>query len=189
MKNRLTALLLTATFMLGVFALVGPVQLGGPAAYVIVDGTSMEPTYADGDLVVARERTHYEIGDIVTFRAPDAFDSGFTVIHRIVGIDSDGMVTRGDSRSEIDPWTLNETDIIGASLVRVPKIGSWLRTLRTTPLYLGFFAGVTAFVLMLPSKPRQRQATDERAESLAEDVHDPQAAGGLAPALPRKTAR
>jgi hypothetical protein len=37
--------------LLGFYLIAGPTSLGGPAAYVIVDGRSMEPTYQDGDLV------------------------------------------------------------------------------------------------------------------------------------------
>ena len=39
---------------MGWVTVLRPAVLGGDAAYVIVDGRSMEPTYEDGDLVLVR---------------------------------------------------------------------------------------------------------------------------------------
>jgi signal peptidase I len=51
--------------------LLRPQLLGGSAAYVVVSGTSMEPTLSDGDFVLARKRSSYRVGDVVAFSRPE----------------------------------------------------------------------------------------------------------------------
>ena len=72
--------LIVATAAVAAFFFLAPRQLGGWASYAIVSGTSMLPTLQEGDLVMARERPQYEVGDIVLFEV-----DGGRVIHRIVG--------------------------------------------------------------------------------------------------------
>jgi signal peptidase len=60
---RWTVGLLAPIVLLFLFA---PTTVGGVTSYVIVSGSSMEPTFSEGDLVVVREGS-YEIGDVVAF--------------------------------------------------------------------------------------------------------------------------
>ena len=48
------------------FVAFGPANLGGPATYVVVDGTSMEPTFVDGDLAVVHKSDRYRTGDVLS---------------------------------------------------------------------------------------------------------------------------
>jgi signal peptidase I len=156
---------LGSLFPLALFAFwlvtLGPTQLGGPVAYVIVNGDSMEPTYEDGDLVIAKERSTYAVGDIVTFTNPDEFNSGMRVIHRITDIGPRGIITQVDNRDREDPWPLREGDILGVSIFHAPKVGTWLTTLRSSPLLLGLFAGAVAFILLLPSPSPSLQTKED----------------------------
>jgi signal peptidase I len=152
--RRAARVLMLAAVAAGTFLTIGPSQLGGPANYVIVDGDSMEPTYHDGDLIIATKRQSVAVGDIITFTAPDTFGSGFRVIHRVVSLGPEGVVTKGDNRIEADPWALSDVDILGTSFVLVPQAGRLLTILRTNPLLMGAFAGATAFVLALPSRKK-----------------------------------
>jgi hypothetical protein len=70
------------------FIVLGPSVIGGPATYLFVSGTSMEPTLSTGDLVIARRAETYEVGDIVAFHVPQDAEGvarGGLVIHRIAG--------------------------------------------------------------------------------------------------------
>src|SRR5690242_13524376 len=58
-----------------------PTRFGGQAAYVIVSGISMEPSFHRGDLAILRQTNDYAIGDVVTYRHPTIGP----VIHRIIG--------------------------------------------------------------------------------------------------------
>ena len=108
------------------FLWMRPTTLGGHESYVVVQGSSMEPTYHDGDLVVVREEEHYAKGDIIAFRAGGHFDDPTRVIHRIVGDAGDGaFVTRGDNRDSTDPWQPKPDHIIGRAILHVPRVGAW----------------------------------------------------------------
>jgi signal peptidase len=126
-----------------------PQALGGPAAYVIVSGKSMEPTLKNGDLVVALERSSYRVGDVVAYRVPKGEEgAGALVIHRITGGSADqGYVLRGDNRQGEDLWRPKPGDVAGAMRAHVPRVGL-LFTFVRTPLGMAIFAGVAVFFVI-----------------------------------------
>lgn len=130
-------------------AYLRPTALGGSTQYVIVSGTSMEPTLYEGDLVVVRERARYEVGDVIAVRVPEgAAGPADVVIHRIVaGNETDGYITQGDNRRAHDEWRAMPDDILGTRLVRVPKLGALLSWLAQ-PFVLGFAIGAAAASLV-----------------------------------------
>lgn len=119
-----------------------PDGLGGPAAYVFVSGTSMEPGLATGDLVIARRQESYERGDVIAYRVPD---SNALVIHRIVGGSArTGYKTRGDNREGNDVWTPKPDEIRGRQIFTIPQGGKAVALLGQ-PLPLAILAGALAF--------------------------------------------
>lgn len=127
-----------------------PVALGGPAAFVGIDGRSMQPTMYEGDMAVARERSSYGVGDIVAYRVPRGeAGEGNNIIHRIVGGNGiDGFTTQGDNNSYTDVWRPTEDDIIGEVWFKVPNLAGILGHLRT-PWLLALIVGLVTFVVML----------------------------------------
>ena len=159
--------------------LLRPQALGGPAAYVIVFGKSMEPTLKNGDLVVALERSSYRVGDVVAYRIPEGEQgAGALVIHRITGGSARaGYVLRGDNRSGEDLWRPQPRHIAGDMRVRLPRVGLFLTFVRT-PLGMALFAGVAAFFLIstgsrthtrFPEYVRDVYALDVRFPALLDD--------------------
>jgi signal peptidase I len=123
-----------------------PPFLGGTTSYVVVSGSSMEPTLRDEDLVLVRERDDYGVGDVVAFELDDLGPEG-AVIHRIVGGSAeDGFVTRGDNRDADDEWLVGADDILGRRLARVPKAGIVLGWLAQ-PLVVGLMVGAALATL------------------------------------------
>lgn len=120
-----------------------PIQLGGQASFVIVNGNSMEPVYRRGDLVIVRAATDYRVGDIVTYRHPDIGP----VIHRIVGRSDDRWVLKGDHNDFIDSYGPGTEELIGRSWIHLPSAGSLLERLRTPPL-MALLAAVFGVMLM-----------------------------------------
>ena len=47
-----------------------PQRLGGKSELLVVHGDSMEPAFANGDIVLVRSRDSYHVGDSVVFRVP-----------------------------------------------------------------------------------------------------------------------
>lgn len=141
-------------------AILRPTSLGGPATYLLVRGTSMLPTYKDGDLLILLPQASYAVGDPVAYRVPDGdIGAGKLVIHRIVGGDAAaGFELQGDNNDALDPWHPRQSDVAGSVRVAIPSIGRILGFLRD-PVTLGALAsaGVTAWLLLSTGAPRVRR--------------------------------
>lgn len=131
-----------------------PVGLGGTAAYIVVSGTSMQPTLEPGDLVVLRRRSAYEVGEVAGYRVPSGGVKGARVIHRIVGGDPvDGFVMRGDNKPDADLWRPHPADIEGSRWLRIPAAGRVMTTARS-PGVLAAMVGGIVFAYAFTWKPR-----------------------------------
>src|SRR6266508_6307538 len=122
-----------------------PIQFGGQAAYVIVNGNSMEPLYHRGDLVIIRAQPDYQVGDIVTYRHPQIGP----VIHRIIGRDVERFVFKGDHNNFIDPYRPIRSELIGKAWIFVPSVGNVIEQLRK-PLSMAILAAVAGVLIMAP---------------------------------------
>ena len=145
------------------FGLLGPQILGGPAAYIIVSGTSMQPLLRAGDLAIARRENRYQVGDVIVYRIPepDPFH-GAELIHRIVGgAGNSGYLMRGDNASSTDQWQPTQADVVGKLWLTVPQLGLALAFLKSPLLLASLFAGF-AFVLIV--WPRAHEAPAAPAE-------------------------
>jgi signal peptidase len=135
-----------------------PQLLGGPAAYVIVSGASMEPNLANGDLVLATKKASYRVGDVVAYQVPKGEPGeGTLVIHRIVGgSEAAGYLTKGDNREGRDLWRPRPRDVVGSVSITVPRVGllfAWMRT----PLGLAAFAGLAVFLFVSAGRRRESE--------------------------------
>ncbi|MCA1709438.1 MAG: signal peptidase I [Actinobacteria bacterium] len=140
-------LLVGGAAILVVWALVlRPQALGGPAAYVIVSGESMEPRLHDGDLVVAHRADAYSVGDVVAYRVPEGeVGAGAAVIHRIIGGSAEaGYIVKGDNRVGQDVWRPKPHDVIGRMRFDAPRLGRLFGVFQTS-FGLAFIAGLAAF--------------------------------------------
>lgn len=99
------------------------------SAYVIIS-PSMVPTIKVQDAIVLKrvDAEDVEIGDIITFTSTDSRHSGITITHRVVGIEktSSGEYmfrTKGDNNNSEDPTLVDQDNINGKVILRIPKIG------------------------------------------------------------------
>ena len=82
---------------------------------------SMEPTIKVGDLIVINTKDkNINVGDVVTFYDVDmAF-----VTHRVVSINDDIMITKGDANDSLDdPIPLN--NIVGKYVFKINGLGAF----------------------------------------------------------------
>jgi signal peptidase I len=170
--RRLVSLALTATTVFVCFAWVAwlrPIGLKGSASYVMVSGTSMEPTYHTGDLVISHRKSDYEVGDVIVFQIPAGEPgAGAKVIHRIVGGDAEsGFITQGDNRTTEDIWRTLPKDIIGEEWAMVPAVGHVFPYFRS-PTILAVVAGMLTFALVMEmpaDKKRKKKSSEVVAEA------------------------
>jgi signal peptidase I len=142
-----------------------PQFLGGPAAYVMVSGMSMEPTLHNGDLVIAHRQSHYGVGDTVVYRVPeDDTGGGSLIIHRIVGGSAaSGWKVQGDNKDIPDLWRPKAEEVVGSMWVSVPGAGTLLAhamspfALAMISTFLALFIGLpAAAVEAVESRSRRR---------------------------------
>ena len=122
--------------------LLGPVQLGGPTAYAVVNGSSMEPHLERGDLVLVRARDSYVVGDVVLYQD---HESGARVLHRIVAVRGGHFVTKGDNNDFRDPARPAPDDVLGELWVTAPGAGGAVTWLKQ-PAHLAILLVILAFL-------------------------------------------
>jgi signal peptidase len=151
MTRRTLTLAFCLTALAAWLVLLRPTALGGPASYVFVSGTSMQPTLETGDLVLLQRADAYQPGDIVAFRTPeDQPGSGALVIHRIIGGDPGaGFVMRGDNKPVPDEWRPTADDVAGKLWIRLPGMGSVVGWLKQPSVFASLVAGAVVLFIML----------------------------------------
>ena len=121
--------------------LVAPPALGGSTSFVTVDGTSMQPGLQRDDLVVLRQSSSYEVGDVVAYRSSLLHR---VVLHRIVAIDDGRYTFKGDNNTFLDAEQPSKGLLVGKLFVHVPGAG------RIVPLmHVPWILGALAALLVL----------------------------------------
>lgn len=133
----------------------------GVGMSIVLSG-SMEPTLQVNDLVIVHRQDSYRTGDIVVFQTGSAL-----VVHRIVSIDGDTVVTRGDANDGTDPPITTDA-IKGRVAARIPGVGAAVQFLRT-PFGIGA-ALIAAVVMAERSFRRERRADEQQTEQLKEEI-------------------
>ena len=88
----------------------------GVGASVVLSG-SMEPALSVGDLLIVRAQKSYETGDIVIYQS-----GSMPVVHRIVSISDEALITRGDANNANDE-AFPITAIRGEVIAVIPLVG------------------------------------------------------------------
>src|SRR5205823_5144653 len=107
--------------LVGVIALgaawffLAPRALGGSTSYVVTHGTSMEPRFRDGDLVIVRGTSDYRVGDVAAYQSTKLET---LVLHRIVARDGNRYVFKGDHNSWLDPERPTRSQLVGTTALR-----------------------------------------------------------------------
>ena len=141
---------LVAAVLVGWAFTLRPQALGGPAGYVLVSGTSMNPLYHTGDMVLVEHHSQYHVGEIIAYRVPKPDPmAGAQVIHRIIGGNATkGWIVQGDNRTAPDVWRPHNSDIVGSAALHIPNAVLVLQWLRS-PVLLGLLAASFVFVRVL----------------------------------------
>lgn len=101
------------------------VTIGGYSILEVISG-SMEPTIHVGDLIIIDTKaSDYKSGDIVTFVDVD----GSFVTHRLVEIENNYIVTKGDANESLDE-AMPKNSLVGKCTKRVRYLGEIFSTIR-----------------------------------------------------------
>ena len=97
------------------------VKVFGKSMFIVVTG-SMEPAIKAGELIITSDKNNYEKGDIVTFKDSE----GYIITHRIVNINRDRFVTKGDNNNIQDEEN-SVTNIKGKVIFHSIILGIFIR--------------------------------------------------------------
>ncbi len=115
---------------------------------------SMAPTIPAYSLCLIDTHVDYDslqTGDIIVYDRP--YDH-MQVVHRIIAVLPDGIITKGDANPVDDGILLTEGDIYGVYLGHIPGVGLAANLIRT-PVGIGII--LAAVVLLLTSDARSQE--------------------------------
>lgn len=143
MIRRIATAILAVAALAGAWTFLWPAQFGGQSTWLVVEGSQLEPSYSDGDLVLAREHPAYADGVLV------AADAGEGHVLGLVG-DVEG-------------------EILGAPWLHLAGVGDAMTTLAAVVLSWPFLlaAALAGTATILISRRRAARG-DEPAASTAE---------------------
>lgn len=142
-----------------------PMPLGF-ATSVVLSG-SMDPELQVNDMIIVIARDSYEVGDVVVYQS-----YGTLIVHRIISIDGESVVTQGDANQTADP-AIKLSDIKGEVVASLPYVGLILTFIRS-PLGIILILGA-AFFLMERSFRKEKQESMDELEQIKEEIRRLQA--------------
>ena len=112
--------------------------------YRIATG-SMVPNLKVGELILVKDDSKYMVGDVVTYAKNNVY-----ITHRIVQIDGDNVVTKGDNNNVNDD-AITKNDVVGKMVYKLKIIG-FINYLFSKPFtwILAFMIGIV-IVLLIPN--------------------------------------
>lgn len=165
-----TGLIIFASVVLGVNlylwnarSLMGnslPMPFGFGTAVVLTG--SMEPTIMVDDLILVREQEEYHEDDIVVYQS-----GSMLVVHRIVEIQPDTVITQGDANNAPDAPIRKEM-IKGTVVGCIPGAGGIARLLKSPAATITMIGG--ALLLSELTYRREKQKDLDELDKIKEEI-------------------
>ena len=132
------------------YALPMPFGYGGA---VVLSG-SMEPALSVDDLVIVRKSGAYAAGDIVVYQ-----EGRSLIIHRIVYIDGESVITQGDANNTADE-EFPVSEIKGKLVYKVSGVGRAVRIMSSRWAVIGVLLAAAGLFLLSCRKERAADEAD-----------------------------
>lgn len=133
----------------------------GIGSSVVLSG-SMEPTLSTGDLIFIKERDSYKENEVIVFQ-----DGNIAVVHRIISIDGDYVITQGDANNTPDdPILMGQ--IKGEVVGSIPLVG-YLVNLIKNPISIILIIGLMVYFLE-KSYIKDKEEKDKDLEAIKEEI-------------------
>jgi signal peptidase I len=125
-----------------------------------VDGTSMLPTLEGGDLVVIQgvQMSEIHVGDIIVYNSLCS-TTDQSVIHRVVNITSNGLVTKGDNNprndlvSNISVSPITQRCLEGKVVFAIPYVEllAYYIDANRLPQWLNYLPSILILIIVIVS--------------------------------------
>ncbi len=139
------------------------IKIFGKSAVIVTTG-SMEPEINAGDLVIISDKEYYKVGDIITYQD----DEGFLITHRIIEINQNTFIAKGDANNLSDEENSNN-NIKGKVIYNSKILGNFvLYYLKPiVVIYVVLFIGVNLYfiIIKINSKNTINDNTEEKIDS------------------------
>ena len=129
----------------------------GYGAAVVLSG-SMEPELSKGDLIFVKEDT-FDVGDVVVYQ-----DVNYLVVHRVISINEDTVVTKGDANNT-DDGEIPMSVVKGKVTFWIPALGYFVNFMKTG---VGTALTLIAAFLLIPRRREAKKDEQEREKIIAE---------------------
>ncbi len=114
--------------------------------YKIASGSMAETLHVD-DYIIIKKSNYYNVGDIITYQIDDK-----TITHRIVQINGDEIITKGDVNFNVDK-AISKNQVIGKVIFH----GQFINILVTYGAYMIVVYTTTYIVIDILLKKRKNQ--------------------------------
>lgn len=157
MKNILKYIGYCLCFMLSVIIIISIIETfffknEYPFIYktaLILSG-SMEPTLSVDDLVIVKRVDKINEGDIIAFYN----ESGNKVMHRVIEIEGDTVITQGDANNVADT-PISKDKVCGIYVGKIKYAGKIVKFIKT-PLGISICFALTLLILIFPEKYEEK---------------------------------
>ena len=133
----------------------------GVGVSVVLSG-SMEPDLNVNDLVFLREAESYQPGEIVVYQ-----DGRTLVIHRLLAIDGETAVTKGDANNRADD-PIPVSAIKGKLVAAIPWLGVPVRFLKSPAGFV--LVLLIAVYLFIRSGRKERASANAETEAILREI-------------------
>ena len=151
MKKTISKLISTTATIIIVLIILTLVPLTVPKVFGIklygIMTESMSPKYNVGGVVYVRsvEASSIEVDDVITYRTGRGDES---VTHRVISIEGDRFVTKGDANNTADPNKVLFGQLVGKVVFYVPYLAKVSDYVGTTKGLLSAFCVILICILM-----------------------------------------
>ncbi|OUN07102.1 signal peptidase I [Flavonifractor sp. An91] len=125
---------------------------------------SMAPTIPAYSLCLIDTHVDYDslqVGDIIVYDRP--YDH-MQVVHRIIAIFDEGVLTKGDANPVDDDILLTEADITGVYLCHIPGAGLAANLIRT-PVGIGIILAAVVLLFISDARLQEKKAGNNNPNS------------------------
>lgn len=119
-------------------------------AFEVVTG-SMSGTIEIGDLVIVKITDSVEPDDIIVYQEEDHF-----VTHRVLEINGEKIVTKGDANSSKD-LPISNKQVLGKVVAVIPKVGIWKKVLTTPSVLIAIIITVILITAIVYYNPQKKE--------------------------------
>lgn len=138
----------------------------------VVQSGSMEPTFKKGDMLFINKSDDLNEGDIVVYKT-----GNILVVHRIVSIDGDTIITKGDANNIADN-PITKADVKGKVTGKISYVGTIVDTLRS-PIGIVCVMSISVVLLIASFKTSDKDETTEELKAELEKLKQQKENGGV----------